>query len=87
MLHFQTTSEGTVMPTSTQPFEVLLEVLNDMTEPASLERIQEQQNGTVGIGRTVWLQKEESISLVLDAGSTYRFLMKCSSQGREEEIS
>lgn len=65
-----------VMPTNTQPFEILFEFMNDMSEPTTLERMQSGQNGTASIGLTVWLQERESISLVLDAGSTYHYLIK-----------
>lgn len=76
-----------VMPTNAQPFEVLFEFMNDMSEPVTLERTQSGQNGTASTGLTVWLQEQESISLVLDAGSTYYYLIKRLGRNIEAVIS
>lgn len=75
------------MPTSTQAFEVLFEFINDMEEPATLEPLQGGQNGTTNIGPIVLLHEKESISLVLNAGSTYQYLFKRLGYGFEAEIS
>ena len=75
------------MPTSTQSFEVLFEFTNDTAEPATLEPLQGGQNGTTSIGRIVLLHEKESISLVLNAGSTYHYLFKRLGYGFEAEIS
>lgn len=56
-----------VMPTSTVPFEVSLEFLNDTSRPAVLQLSR-------GISATT-LYPQETISLVLDAGSTYHYIL------------
>ncbi|KAJ8702699.1 hypothetical protein PTI98_001395 [Pleurotus ostreatus] len=63
------------MPTSTLPFEVLLEFSNNSTEPATL-RLLRDLDGFPNEGARIFLHPEESISLVLNAGSVYRYTLK-----------
>lgn len=60
------------MPTSTVPFEVSLEVLNDTSGPAVL-RLRRGDAEVSGSATTLYPQ--ETISLILDAGSTYRYIL------------
>lgn len=61
-----------IMPTSTVPFEVSLEFLNDTSGPAMLQL--SQGDGEVSGGATT-LYPQETISLILDAGSTYHYIL------------
>ncbi|KDR85073.1 hypothetical protein GALMADRAFT_53516 [Galerina marginata CBS 339.88] len=63
------------MPTCTLPFEILLEFFNDMAEPTTLQLTQARDDNLT-TGATILLQPEDSISLVLNAGSTYHYLFK-----------
>lgn len=65
------------MPTSTIPFEISLDFINDTYEPVLL-----RLTPAIGQGEesqpTMIIQPKETVSLVLDAGSTYRYsLLKC----------
>lgn len=69
------------MPTSTKPFEVLLELTNDTPSDATIQltRIDGEQSG----GPAVLLQQGESVSLILNAGATYHYrLRQMSTQAR-----
>lgn len=79
------------MPTSTEPFEVLLEFTNDEIELATLSRAtaitQEDTSSfnslssTVAIdGPMIRLYPKESISLVLNAGATYHYTLRQSAR-------
>jgi hypothetical protein len=69
----------TGMPTSTVPFEVLFELTNDSPyDGSSLQLIRGDQG--VG-GPTVYLNRQESVSLVLNAGTTYHYAIR--HQGRK----
>ena len=59
------------MPTSTVPFEVSLEILNDTSGPAMLQL----SRGDAGVGSATTLYPQETISLILDAGSTYHYIL------------
>ena len=60
------------MPTSTVPFEVSLEFLNDTSEPAMLQL----SRGDAEVsGSATTLYPQETISLILDAGSTYHYIL------------
>ncbi|KAF9499728.1 hypothetical protein BDN71DRAFT_57736 [Pleurotus eryngii] len=63
------------MPTSTLPFEVLFEFSNNSTEPATL-RLLRDLDEFPNEGARIFLHPEESISLVLNAGSVYRYTLK-----------
>ncbi|RDB28591.1 hypothetical protein Hypma_015445 [Hypsizygus marmoreus] len=62
------------MPTSTVPFEVLFEFTNDTINPATIQ-LARGDNEFSG-DATILLQRGESVSLVLNAGSTYNYLLK-----------
>ena len=60
------------MPTSTVPFEVSLEFLNDTSRPAMLQL----SRGDAELsGSATTLYPQETISLILDAGSTYHYIL------------
>jgi len=72
------------MPTSTLPFEVLLTFWDDVDgeDCITVQRINE---GGSPNNTTVSLDPQECISLVLNAGSTYRYLLVL--RGRKARIS
>lgn len=60
------------MPTSTVPFEVSLDFLNDTSRPAMLQL----SRGDAQVsGSATTLYPQETISLILDAGSTYHYIL------------
>ena len=61
-----------IMPTSTVPFEVSLEFLNDTFGPVMLQL--SRGDGEVSGGVTT-SYPQETISLILDAGSTYHYIL------------
>jgi hypothetical protein len=65
------------MPTSTLPFEVLFELTNDTASAATMQLARGDDEYTGGSGGAViLLHSGESVSLVLDAGSTYHYTIK-----------
>ena len=62
------------MPTSTVPFEVSLEFLNDTSGPATLQ-LSHGRGDTEVSDSTTTLYPQEIISLILDAGSTYHYIL------------
>ncbi|KJA29158.1 hypothetical protein HYPSUDRAFT_128082 [Hypholoma sublateritium FD-334 SS-4] len=63
------------MPTCTLPFEILFEFINDTTKSSTLQLTREGEDG-FSSNAIVTLQPQESISLVLNAGSAYHYLLK-----------
>jgi hypothetical protein len=63
------------MPTSTLPFEVLFEFTNDTTDAATLQLTRGDDEFSSG-GAMILLHGRESVSLVLNAGSTYHYTLK-----------
>jgi len=63
-----------LMPTSTAPYEVVFELTNDTSAAATIQlaRHGSEPSG----GSVVLLQQGESISLVLNAGSTYYYRLR-----------
>lgn len=62
------------MPTSTVPFDVLFEFTNDTTSAATIQL--SHGDGEFSGNATVLLQGGESVSLVLNAGTTYHYMLK-----------
>ena len=61
-----------IMPTSTVPFEVTLEFFNDTSGPVILKL----SRGDAEIsGSATTLYPQETISLILDAGSPYHYIL------------
>lgn len=71
------------MPTSTIPFEVLFELVNDTHEPVMMQVLQQEDGERTGA--TVLLHRGETISLVLTAGVPYKYAVKRS--GHEATLS
>jgi hypothetical protein len=63
------------MPTSTIPYEVLLEFTNDTTDAVTLQLMRGDDEFNGG-GAMILLQRRENVSLVLNAGSTYHYTLK-----------
>jgi hypothetical protein len=62
------------MPSLTAAYEVVLEVTNDTGDLATVQILRE---GPIwGYSPTILLRPFEELSLVLDAGSTYRYCFK-----------
>ncbi|KZT72746.1 hypothetical protein DAEQUDRAFT_722359 [Daedalea quercina L-15889] len=61
------------MPTSTVPYEILLDFVNDMTEPTTI-RVLRQDNG-MRTGAAMLLNSGENLSLVLTAGTPYKYAL------------
>jgi hypothetical protein len=72
------------MPSSTLPYEVLLEVTNDTLDAATLQLMRGDDEFNSG-GAMILLHRQECVSLVLNAGSTYRYTLK--QDGREVKLS
>ncbi|KAF5313995.1 hypothetical protein D9611_006873 [Ephemerocybe angulata] len=76
------------MPTSTAPFEVLFEFTNDTSDLATLQLTRDvgasssspspssNSSGPSLAGPMIRLFPRDSVSLVLDAGATYHYLVK-----------
>ncbi|KAF8898660.1 hypothetical protein BD779DRAFT_1485000 [Infundibulicybe gibba] len=63
------------MPTSTVPFEVLFEFTNNTADAATLQLTRGEDEVPTG-GGMILLHSSESVSLVLNAGSTYKYALK-----------
>ncbi|KAJ3788007.1 hypothetical protein GGU10DRAFT_128006 [Lentinula aff. detonsa] len=61
------------MPASTRPFDVLFELVNDLNVDIVLELTPLGGGGRVS--KNVLLGRGKGLSLVLDAGSTYRYTL------------
>ncbi|KAJ2931188.1 hypothetical protein H1R20_g5933, partial [Candolleomyces eurysporus] len=64
------------MPTSTEPFEVLFEFTNDTADFATLQLTRENASNVGVAGPVIRLFPKDSVSLVLNAGATYHYLVK-----------
>ncbi|KAF8807481.1 hypothetical protein BYT27DRAFT_7256078 [Phlegmacium glaucopus] len=60
------------MPTSTLPFEVSLEFVNDTAGPVILQLSRGDDELS---GNSTILHPQETISLILNAGSTYHYIL------------
>ncbi|KAI0963781.1 hypothetical protein AcW1_000759 [Taiwanofungus camphoratus] len=67
------------MPTSTVPYEVLFELANNTPDPATMQVLR-QDNGS-RTGATILMHRGENISLVLTAGSPYKYAVKQRGKG------
>lgn len=56
------------MPTNTLPFEVTVKLVNDGADVAMLQAATSRGNGA-----TLRIPQSDSVSLLLDAGSTYSY--------------
>jgi len=63
------------MPTSTESFEVLFEFTNDTTDSVAIQLMRVEDGGGGG-GPMIRLFPKDSVSLVLNAGATYSYLVK-----------
>ncbi|KZS93394.1 hypothetical protein SISNIDRAFT_485648 [Sistotremastrum niveocremeum HHB9708] len=62
------------MPSLTTAYEVLLEVTNDTSDPITVEILRE---GIVwNSGPVILLRPHEGLTLILEAGSTYKYTFK-----------
>ncbi|KAL0951084.1 hypothetical protein HGRIS_007822 [Hohenbuehelia grisea] len=69
------------MPTSTIPFEVLFEVSNDSPDATTLQSLRSDPDDEFESGGAIiLLNAHESVSLVLNAGSTYHYVLKQNSR-------
>ena len=69
------------MPTSTVPYEILFDFVNDTAEPTTI-RVLRQDSG-VRTGAAMLLNSGENLSLVLTAGTPYKYALV---QGQTEAI-
>lgn len=65
------------MPSVSQSYEVLLDFTNDTHDTASLQMLRDYGRTT---NRAVLLKPGETISLVLDAGDSYKYTLKTKSR-------
>ncbi|OSD03594.1 hypothetical protein PYCCODRAFT_1434503 [Trametes coccinea BRFM310] len=62
-------------PTSTIPYEVLLEVSNTTPDAVTVQVLRREDGGSQA-GPVIFLHKGESISLVLTAGVAYKYAIR-----------
>jgi hypothetical protein len=62
------------MPTSTLPYEVLLELSNNTSNAATLQLM--YGDDEFSTGAIISLQRYETVSLVLNAGATYKYTLQ-----------
>ncbi|KDQ63663.1 hypothetical protein JAAARDRAFT_189213 [Jaapia argillacea MUCL 33604] len=72
------------MPTSTVPFEVLFEFVNDSRQSATLHILRSENDLETSMDAMVLLYGGENISLVLTAGSAYNYMVK--QHGKEARL-
>jgi hypothetical protein len=65
------------MPAITQDYEVLLVITNDSHDCATVQLLRDYGRHT---GAIVLLQPTEAVTLVLEAGSTYKYVIKTQSK-------
>jgi len=70
------------MPTSTLPYEVLLELSNNTSNVATLQLV--YGDDEFSTGAIISLQRFETVSLVLNAGSTYKYILQ--QQGKQLQM-
>lgn len=63
-------------PTCTLPYEVLFELVNSTTLPATMRVLQQDPQGGVHPGATILIHPRDTVSLVLTAGVLYRYTVK-----------
>ncbi|TFK77020.1 hypothetical protein BDN72DRAFT_873480 [Pluteus cervinus] len=62
------------MPSAYQPYEVLLDLTNDTRDSVTIQLL--RNYGRAADGATVLLHPAESITLVLESGTTYQYAVK-----------
>lgn len=70
-------------PTCTIPYEVLFEIANNTSHPATMQVLRRTDGATTGA--TIYMHRGENVSLVLTAGLPYKYAVK--QHGREVNIS
>lgn len=70
-------------PTCTLPYEVLFELANDTSYPATVQVLRPEDGSRVG--PTILLHSDESIALVLTAGRAYKYAVR--QHGKEANLS
>ncbi|KAG2159948.1 uncharacterized protein EDB93DRAFT_1237198 [Suillus bovinus] len=65
------------MPAITQPYEVLLDFTNDTHDCATIQLLRDYDRNTSAV---VLLHPGESLTLVLEAGSMYKYALKSHSK-------
>ncbi|KAI0274631.1 hypothetical protein BC834DRAFT_2185 [Gloeopeniophorella convolvens] len=65
------------MPSITQDYEALLVITNDSHDCAMVQLLRDYGRNT---GAVVLLQPTEAVTLVLEAGSTYKYVLKTQSK-------
>ncbi|KAH7931031.1 hypothetical protein BV22DRAFT_999301 [Leucogyrophana mollusca] len=65
------------MPVVTQPYEVLLDFTNDTHDCATIQLLRDYGRNTSAV---VLLHPGDSVTLVLDAGSVYKYALKTHSK-------
>jgi hypothetical protein len=71
------------MPTSTLPYEVLLELSNNTSNVAIVQLVY-YGDDEFSTGAIISLQRHETVSLVLNAGSTYNYALQ--HQGKQLQM-
>lgn len=61
------------MPSLCDNYDVLLEFTNDTQEPVTIQMLRDYGRGS---GTAVLLTASESVTLVLESGSSYRYAVK-----------
>lgn len=67
------------MPGLIQSYDVLLEFTNDTDHCTSLQLLRDY-NARGSAGASVLIPPGEAITLVLDAGSSYHYVLKCTNK-------
>lgn len=70
-------------PTCTIPYEVLFELSNNSEHPATMQVLRGSDGSRTGA--TILMHRGENVSLVLTAGTSYKYGVK--QHGREVNIS
>ena len=65
------------MPTVTTGYDILLRFSNDSYDCATVQLSRDYNRGTSAI---VLVQPDQSVTLVLEAGSTYKYVLKTRSK-------
>lgn len=61
------------MPSLVQSYDVLLDIINDMHDSVSVQLLRDYGRNT---GAVVLLHPTETVTLVLESGSSYRYAFK-----------
>jgi len=62
------------MPSISTAYDVLLEIMNDSADPATVEILREGM--AWNLSPVILLRPREGLTLILDAGSTYKYCFK-----------